>query len=108
MLERDDFTKRYNNPSAWDPKNPMVQFITKALGDHTSTLHERLKPGMPVTVEGPYGCFTFDDTHSDYVSMVAQLPPTTSLTSDPRVLEAVAAAVGSAPQGREAPNRDGC
>ena len=48
--------------SAWDPKNPMVQFITKALGDHTSTLHERLKPGMPVTVEGPYGCFTFDDT----------------------------------------------
>ena len=40
----------------------MVQFITKALGDHTSTLHERLKPGMPVTVEGPYGCFTFDDT----------------------------------------------
>ena len=53
-------------------------------------------------------CYTFDDTHSDYVSMVAQLPPTTSLTSDPRVLEAVAAAVGSAPQGREAPNRDGC
>ena len=30
-------------------------------------------------------CYTFDDTHSDYVSMVAQLPPTTSLTSDPRV-----------------------
>ena len=58
----DERAHPYTLSSAWDPKNPMVQFITKALGDHTSTLHERLKPGMPVTVEGPYGCFTFDDT----------------------------------------------
>lgn len=36
-------------------------FITKALGDHTGRLRERLKIGMPVTVEGPYGCFDFDD-----------------------------------------------
>jgi hypothetical protein len=44
------------------PNDPRITFITKALGDHTRTLHERLKAvGMPVTVEGPYGCFDFDD-----------------------------------------------
>lgn len=36
-------------------------FIAKALGDHTRRLRETLKIGMPVTVEGPYGCFDFED-----------------------------------------------
>lgn len=53
-------------------------------------------------------CYIFDDTHSDYVSMVANLPPSTALTSDPRVLDAVAAAVESAGRETSAPNRDGC
>ena len=51
----------YTIASAWNPANRRLVFITKALGDHTSRLRERLKVGMPVTVEGPYGCFDFDD-----------------------------------------------
>ena len=51
----------YTIASAWDAADPRITFITKALGDHTARLREHLKPGMPVTVEGPYGCFDFDD-----------------------------------------------
>lgn len=51
----------YTIASAWDAANPRITFITKALGDHTRRLPQRLKPGLPVTVEGPYGCFDFDD-----------------------------------------------
>ena len=51
----------YTIASAWDAADPHIVFITKALGDHTRRLPQRLKPGMPVTVEGPYGCFDFDD-----------------------------------------------
>ncbi|WP_066341962.1 ferredoxin reductase family protein [Azohydromonas lata] len=51
----------YTIASAWDAQAGTISFITKALGDHTARLAERLKPGMPVTVEGPYGCFDFDD-----------------------------------------------
>lgn len=51
----------YTIASAWDPQERHITFITKALGDHTGRLHERLKVGMPVTVEGPYGCFDFED-----------------------------------------------
>nr|WP_248291163.1 ferric reductase-like transmembrane domain-containing protein [Neoroseomonas marina] len=51
----------YTIASAWHPDERRLTFITKALGDHTSRLRDRLKVGHPVTVEGPYGCFTFDD-----------------------------------------------
>jgi predicted ferric reductase len=51
----------YTIASAWNPAERRLVFITKALGDHTGRLRERLKIGMPVTVEGPYGCFDFDD-----------------------------------------------
>jgi predicted ferric reductase len=51
----------YTIASAWDPADRRIVFITKALGDHTGRLRERLKVGMPVTVEGPYGCFDFRD-----------------------------------------------
>ena len=47
--------------SAWDEKDPQITFITKGLGDYTDYLPEQLKIGNKVTVEGPYGCFTFDD-----------------------------------------------
>jgi len=53
----------YTIASAWDPDVRRIVFITKALGDHTGRLHEWLKAGMPVTVEGPYGCFTFGGPH---------------------------------------------
>ncbi len=51
----------YTIASAWEPAHPRIVFITKALGDHTGRLRDRLKVGMPVTVEGPYGCFDFSD-----------------------------------------------
>jgi predicted ferric reductase len=51
----------YTIASAWNPAERRLVFITKALGDHTSRLREKLKIGMPVTVEGPYGCFDFED-----------------------------------------------
>lgn len=36
-----------------------VRFSIKALGDYTRRLQASLKPGDPVRVEGPYGCFDF-------------------------------------------------
>ena len=51
----------YTIASAWNPADRRLTFITKALGDHTSRLRERLKTGMRVTVEGPYGRFDFED-----------------------------------------------
>jgi len=51
----------YTIASSWNEREPRITFITKALGDHTRRLRERLKVGMLVTVEGPYGCFDFED-----------------------------------------------
>lgn len=51
----------YTIASAWNPDERRITFITKALGDHTERLPNRLKVGMPVTIEGPYGCFDFED-----------------------------------------------
>lgn len=47
--------------SAWRPSEHRLTFITKELGDYTRRLQELLRIGQPVTIEGPYGCFTFDD-----------------------------------------------
>jgi predicted ferric reductase len=51
----------YTIASGWHDKAPKITFITKELGDHTSRLREKLRIGQKVQVEGPYGCFTFDD-----------------------------------------------
>ena len=51
----------YTIASSWDAKNPRLRAVAKELGDHTSRLRETLRVGQDVTVEGPYGCFTFDD-----------------------------------------------
>ena len=51
----------YTIASSWNPAEQQLVFITKALGNHTSRLADRLQPGMDVTVEGPYGCFDFTD-----------------------------------------------
>ncbi len=50
--------------SAWNPSNRRLTFITKELGDYTRRLPDALQVGQPVKVEGPYGCFTFDDAHA--------------------------------------------
>jgi predicted ferric reductase len=51
----------YTIASAWNPPQAHISFITKALGDHTRRLPQLLRVGDRVTVEGPYGCFTFED-----------------------------------------------
>lgn len=51
----------YTIASAWNAADGRITFITKALGDHTRRLRERLRVGLPVSVEGPYGCFDFRD-----------------------------------------------
>lgn len=51
----------YTIASAWNPQDRQITFITKALGDHTGRLRDRLAVGMRVMVEGPYGCFDFED-----------------------------------------------
>lgn len=50
--------------TAWDQQDRHVGFTIKQLGDYTNNLHEILHQGEVATVEGPYGCFTFDDTPS--------------------------------------------
>lgn len=47
--------------STWNPAEPRLTFIVKELGDYTRRLPQTLRIGQPVKVEGPYGCFTFDD-----------------------------------------------
>ena len=57
----------YTIASAWQPEQRQLVFITKALGDHTSRLPHTLQVGMPVTVEGPYGCFDFEDAQPQQI-----------------------------------------
>ncbi|TXL72429.1 ferric reductase [Vineibacter terrae] len=54
----------YTIASAWHEKDRRITFIAKELGDHTSRLREKLRVGQTVKVEGPYGCFDFDDGQS--------------------------------------------
>ncbi|MDO8878709.1 MAG: ferric reductase-like transmembrane domain-containing protein [Pseudolabrys sp.] len=51
----------YTIASAWHDAERRLTFIAKELGDYTRTLNERLHVGQKATIEGPYGCFTFDD-----------------------------------------------
>lgn len=57
----------YTIASAWNAKDPKLTFISKGLGDWTKQLSHRLKVGMPVSIEGPYGCFDFDDQQSHQI-----------------------------------------
>ncbi|MBI2240160.1 MAG: ferric reductase-like transmembrane domain-containing protein [Magnetospirillum gryphiswaldense] len=47
--------------SSWDGGDNCLSFVIKELGDHTGQLRRSLAVGQSVTVEGPYGCFTFAD-----------------------------------------------
>ena len=53
-------------------------------------------------------CVTVDDTHSIFVSNLAGLPWDTGLTWDPRVFDAVHAALDGADSALQTPNRQGC
>lgn len=61
MSDRKEGPHPYTIASAWDPKTRLVRFIVKALGDHTGRLKDTLNVGMPITMEGPYGTFDFND-----------------------------------------------
>lgn len=61
MSDASEGAHPYTIASGWHPDHPRITFVTKELGDHTRGLKERLKVGQEVRVEGPYGCFTFDD-----------------------------------------------
>jgi predicted ferric reductase len=52
----------YTIASAWNPEERDLTFVVKELGDWTGHLSEWLKVDMPVVVEGPYGCFDFEDS----------------------------------------------
>ncbi len=53
-------------------------------------------------------CYTFDDTHSIYVSDKAALDWKTALTWDPRVFDVLHSAIEDAPNALGEPNRQGC
>lgn len=56
----DEGAHPYTIASAWGHERRLT-FVIKELGDHTRTLRHTLRVGQQVIVEGPYGCFTFDD-----------------------------------------------
>jgi predicted ferric reductase len=51
----------YPIASGWTDKDRRITFVTKELGDHTGRLREKLRIGQDVKIEGPYGCFDFDN-----------------------------------------------
>lgn len=59
--DRSEGAHPYIIASAWRDEDRRITFVTKELGDHTSLLRERLEVGQEVNIEGPYGCFDFDD-----------------------------------------------
>jgi predicted ferric reductase len=61
----------YTIASAWNPKESQLTFMIKELGDWTQQLKTRLKIGTEVTIEGPYGCFDFDDKSNQQIWVAA-------------------------------------
>lgn len=53
-------------------------------------------------------CYTFDDTHSIFVSNAAKLEWKNALTWDPAVFDAVHQSIEDAPKALDTPNRQGC
>lgn len=53
--------------SSWNESDAKITFIVKELGDYTGSLKESLHIGQEMRIEGPYGCFTFDDNRSTQV-----------------------------------------
>ncbi|ARQ01713.1 ferredoxin reductase family protein [Pseudorhodoplanes sinuspersici] len=59
--DRSEGAHPYTIASAWNDKDRRITFVTKELGDHTNHLHGKLQIGQNVKIEGPYGCFDFDN-----------------------------------------------
>lgn len=58
-FHRDEGAHPFTVVSRWAGDGHLVLAI-KELGDYTRTLPQRLAPGDPVTIEGPYGRFNFE------------------------------------------------
>ncbi len=58
---KDEGPHPYTIASTWNANERRIVFIIKALGDYTGTLHQSLRVGDIVSIEGPYGCFNFED-----------------------------------------------
>ena len=61
MSDASEGAHPYTIASTWRDNVRRITFITKELGDHTKHLAKKLSVGQDVKIEGPYGCFTFDD-----------------------------------------------
>lgn len=61
MSDASEGAHPYTIASGWQDGCRRITIIAKALGDHTRRLRENLRVGQEVKVEGPYGCFTFED-----------------------------------------------
>jgi hypothetical protein len=86
---------RTANPAVW-PNDGLVALRSAQAVDVTDPVlpHRR--------------CYTFDDTHSIYVSNAAGLDWKVALTWDPQVFDAVHDAIENAPKALDTPNREGC
>jgi pimeloyl-ACP methyl ester carboxylesterase len=96
LIGGDRFTKDGKvNPAVW-PNDGIVATQSALAKDVSDSVLPHRK------------CYTFDDTHSIYVSNLAKLPEQTGLTWDPRVFDVLRTAIEDAPKALDAPNREGC
>jgi triacylglycerol lipase len=96
LIAGNRFTKDGNvNPAVW-PNDGLVAVqsaLAKDVGNNVLP-HRR--------------CYTFDDTHSIYVSNLAKLAENTALTWDPRVLDVLRTAIEDAPKALDEPTGTDC
>ena len=83
------------NPAVW-PNDGIV------------ALESALATGINDPVLPHRRCFSFDDTHSIFVSDQAKLDWKTALTWDPQVFDVIDQALKDGPKAMDAPNREGC
>lgn len=57
--------------SAWNAQTGIMRFIIKNLGDYTAKIPQTFQVGDAVTLEGPYGCFTFEDNADTQIWVAA-------------------------------------
>lgn len=60
-FDRSEGAHPFTIASCWNDRDRRINFVTKELGDHTRQLRDVLQVGQPVKIEGPCGCFDFDN-----------------------------------------------
>ena len=92
--------KKFTRPG---PANPAVW-----PNDGLVALRSALATGITDPVLPHRRCYTFDDTHSIFVSNAAGLDWKTALTWDPQVFDVVHTAIEEAPKALDGASRSGC